>query len=396
MDFEKEYDVLIAGAGVGGVAAALECARSGLSTAIVEKTVLLGGLATSGLVNIYLPLCDGHGRQVTFGIAEELLHLSTRYGPGDVPPGWRDQGEKSNKVRFRTPFSPASFALALDEAVTEAGVALWLDTLICSTIMDEDRTEGVEVENKSGRGALRAKCVIDATGDADVAFRAGARCEESGNWPAMWMFQCSLETAKQAVADGKGEMLLEKFFRGGGGGGELAPPDGGYRATDAAEVTRFLIDSRKLLLDHYKSRYAEGVDRRDLFPITLPSMAQYRTTRRIVGKATMRPGQEGKRVEDSIGLIADWRKPGYVWEVPYGALTPESTKGLVAAGRCISSEGDAWHVTRVIPCAALTGQAAGVAAALAVRSGRSPAEVDASEIQERLADKGIMFHVEHS
>ncbi|MDF1516077.1 MAG: FAD-dependent oxidoreductase, partial [Anaerolineae bacterium] len=84
--FTKEYDVIVAGAGVAGAAAALECARNGLKTALIEKTVMVGGLATSGLVNIYLPLCDGLGHQVLYGIAEEFLHLSIQYGPGVIPP----------------------------------------------------------------------------------------------------------------------------------------------------------------------------------------------------------------------------------------------------------------------------------------------------------------------
>ena len=82
MGNEKNYDVLVVGGGCAGIAAALESARSGLQTALVEKTILWGGLATSGLVPIYMPLCDGKGRQVTFGIAEELLKLSIKHGPG--------------------------------------------------------------------------------------------------------------------------------------------------------------------------------------------------------------------------------------------------------------------------------------------------------------------------
>jgi len=80
--FSREYDVLVAGGGVAGVAAALAASRAGRSVALVEKTVLLGGLATTGLINHYLPICDGNGRQVCYVIAEELLHLSIRYGPG--------------------------------------------------------------------------------------------------------------------------------------------------------------------------------------------------------------------------------------------------------------------------------------------------------------------------
>ncbi|MFN2109744.1 MAG: FAD-dependent oxidoreductase, partial [Anaerolineae bacterium] len=147
MHFEKDFDVLVVGAGVAGVAAALECARAGLHTALVEKTALVGGLATTGLVNIYLPLCDGLGHQVTYGIAEELLHLSIKYGPGDVPDGWRE-----GRGRYLTTFSPASFVLALDETLEDAGVDLWLDTLFCRPVVDGERIVGLEVENKSGRG----------------------------------------------------------------------------------------------------------------------------------------------------------------------------------------------------------------------------------------------------
>ncbi len=157
--FEKTYDVVVAGAGVAGVAAALECARAGLHTALVEKTVLLGGLATTGLVNIYLPLCDGYGHQAIFGIAEELLHLSLRYGPGNVPEAWLREKcqEPVTGPRYMTAFSPASFVLALDEALLDAGVTIWLDTLVSEPAMAPGRRiVGLEVENKSGRGVLRA------------------------------------------------------------------------------------------------------------------------------------------------------------------------------------------------------------------------------------------------
>jgi len=132
-------------------------ARAGLKTALVEKTVLVGGLATTGLINIYLPLCDGCGRQVIHGIAEELLHLSLKYGPGDVPAGWRGDAPKEEARRYRVIFSPASFVLALDEALAHAGVDLWLDTLVCAAVMEGARVAGVEVENKSGSRGERER-----------------------------------------------------------------------------------------------------------------------------------------------------------------------------------------------------------------------------------------------
>ena len=391
MDFEKTFDVLVAGGGVAGVAAALECARAGLHTALVEKTVFVGGLATTGLVNIYLPLCDGLGHQVTYGLAEELLYLSLRYGPGDVPAGWRE-----GRGRYQTPFSPASFVLALDEALVDAGVHLWLDTLFCRPVMEGTRIVGIEVENKGGRGLLRAGCVIDATGDADVAYRAGAPCAESDNWLSMWAIQASYAKAQQVVAQPEKTSLLDCIRLGGDAWGQGAPPDmAKLYGTDGAQVTRFIVESRSLLREHYAAKHALGGDtgRHKLFPVTLPAMAQFRTTRRIVGQATLTGGQDGVHVPTSVGLVPDWRKPGPVWEIPYGALLPRGVTGLLAAGRCIASEGDAWEVTRVIPPAALTGQVAGVAARLAMLRDTTPEALDIRDVQHALRQSGFPLHV---
>ena len=85
------YDIAIIGGGIAGVAAAVQTARMGMKTVLIEKTALVGGLATGGLINVFLPLCDGNGHQVTFGIAEEMLRKSIVYGPGEIPPGWRNE-----------------------------------------------------------------------------------------------------------------------------------------------------------------------------------------------------------------------------------------------------------------------------------------------------------------
>ena len=118
MQFDRTYDVVVAGAGIAGVAAALESARAGLCTALVEKTVQTGGLATSGIVNIDLPLCDGKGTQVTFGIAEELLHLSHKYGPGDVPPDWQTLSDGRAT-------SPRSKSASLSSITSRRNCAIW-------------------------------------------------------------------------------------------------------------------------------------------------------------------------------------------------------------------------------------------------------------------------------
>ncbi len=396
MDFEKGFDVLVAGAGVAGVAAALEAARSGMKTVLVEKSVFPGGLATSGIVNVYLPLCDGRGTQVTFGIAEELLHAAVRYGPDDLPVEWRRrEGSARGKGRYRTRFSPASFVLALDELLLDAGVDVWFDTRICVPVMDGARVTGLEVENKSGRGRLSAACVVDATGDADVAHRAGAACIERDNWLSLWALEASLEAAREAAAGSSGAPLLRRVTLGGWNNGHNHPAGCPKRyGTNGRDVSAFVLESRKLLREHYAAEFARGGERNrhNVFPLTLPAMAQFRTTRRIVGRDGMREGQEGMRRDDSVGLVADWRTAGHVWEVPYGALAPAGVDGLLAAGRCIDAAGDVWEVMRVIPAAALTGQAAGVAAVLSVGDGVAPGALSIHRLQRELAARGIPLH----
>jgi hypothetical protein len=95
-----------------------------------------------------------------------------------------------------------------------------------------------------------------------------------------------------------------------------------------------------------------------------------------------------------VGLVADWRKKGFVWEVPYASLLPKKVKGLIAAGRCISNERDAWEVMRVIPAAALTGQIAGLSAAVAVKNKTNPDALAVKDIQDALKSKGIPTHID--
>ncbi|MCX7004719.1 MAG: FAD-dependent oxidoreductase [bacterium] len=103
----------------------------------------------------------------------------------------------------------------------------------------------------------------------------------------------------------------------------------------------------------------------------------------------MRAGEAWQARTDAIGLVADWRKPGFVWEMPFGALLPRDVRGVLMAGRCIASVDDAWEVTRVIPAAAVSGQAAGAAAALAARQGITPDALDVTQLQQHLRARGV-------
>lgn len=367
MDFIKEYDVVIAGGGVAGAAAALASARRGARTALIEKTVLIGGLATSGLINGYLPLCDGNGTQVSFGIAEEFFKASIKYGVGNVPDKWKD----SSGNRYQAVFSPASFALALDELLIDTNIDIWLDTVVCKTVLNRQTITAIEVSNKSGYGQIRAKCFIDATGDADLAFLSGANCPQEDNSIAYWAIEANEKQTEENLA-------MFKY-------GRSCDQTMGKPGIDGKFISDFVLAGRNIYRKHLTEQYRNNSSRRTTrFPLALPTMAQLRMTRRIDGVFTLSDRMEWTSFDDSVGLVADWRKSGYVWEVPYRSMLPCDLKGLLAAGRCISSAGDAWDVMRVIPAAAVTGEAAGVAAALAAKKEILPDELDINSIQNEL------------
>lgn len=384
MDFEKNYDVAVIGGGIAGIAAALASARRNKKTVLIEKTVLPGGLATSGLVYIYLPLCDGNGTQVTFGICEELIRLSLKYGPGDIPENWSKQCNGEEARRFRCIFSPAAFILALDEVLEEAGVDIWFDTLACAVqVNSENKLQSIEVENESGRGRISADCFIDASGSGSIARRAGVPCSDEINYLTMWALEHNQwKHSPYSLCEN-----IEMFT--------WMDRDIQYRGISGHKVSEFTLESRKVLRKRYEAQHSSGkVDRNQLFPLTVPAMPQFRKLFAVNGHKTLSDGLYGTYFEDSIGLTADWRKPGYVWEVPYGTLVPQKVKGLLTAGRCISSVGDAWEVTRVIPAAALTGEAAGTAAALSVELGTTPDLLDVKILQETLKGTGFPLHLQ--
>lgn len=370
--FEKQYDIIVAGGGIAGVAAAVEAARRGCRTVLVEKTVAAGGLATNGLVNFYQALCDGNGRQITFGLAEELLHRSIRYGFGDIPPDWKTEHNAPEERRFTTLFSPASFVLALDEILQESGVEVWFDTLICEVEQEGGRLHGIFVENESGRGVIRASRFIDATGSALLYRRCGVECFTADNHPSLWEFEFN-----------RGRFERFVWFK-------RETRSGKWRGLSGRLVTEFLLTARNVLRERYRKLYDSGEsDRHTHYPVLLPNMAQFRKLYAIRGAHVLGDGDIGSVFPDSVGLAADWRRPGEVWEIPYSSLyAPDGPANLLAAGRCVSAVDNAWEVTRVIQAAALTGEVAGIAAALSSEPRTLPAET----LQRELKRLGFLLH----
>lgn len=366
----EHFDVLVAGGGIAGIAAALAAARSGARVLLIEKQCVLGGLATSGLVAIYLPLCDGCGRQVSYGIAEELFRTSILHGAqGRYPTAWLEKGtlEQRQKQRFEVQFNPVYFALEAERLLTEAGVKILYDTRICGVKTRGSRLETVILENQDGRTAVRVNAAVDATGDAWLFLQAGlpTRLHERGNTLAGWYYAISggalklhmlgFADAVEGTERDVGEPLLPRRFCG----------------DNAKEISEFLtLSHQATLTDALKRAKADS----SFEPVEMVHMPQYRMIRCLCGAQQMTQKNSTTPTPDSVGMVGDWRKRGPYYEVPYAALYTDALENLYAAGRCISADDDMWDVMRAIPACAVTGQAAGTAAALTPSDGRAEAE----------------------
>lgn len=383
-------DVIVIGGGLSGIAAAVAAARNGAGVTLIEKSCVLGGLATLGHVCIYLPLDDGQGHKIHGGLAEELLHVCIRYGYNNIPECWKDgpMSVQNPTGRYQSTFNIPACIMALDEYMEQEHVNVVFDTAFCAPIMDGNRCRGVIVENKSGRTAYLGKMIVDASGDADVLFRAGADCETQKSIVSHWAYEMDTEKIK---ADPAKDVLSNVKMRWFGlrpdldNSGSTIPE---FYGTTAEGVNDYLKLSRSLALDYLKKNQRESYAM-----LTLPYMPQFRMTRRLKGLAEMEVISR-RRVEHSVGCVIHClENPEEVYEFPYEALIDAKIENIAAAGRIVSAGGRGWEIMRFIPSCVLTGQAAGTAAAMAVRRGCTLQEIDISALQKTLADTGVMIHM---
>ncbi|MBQ5926435.1 MAG: FAD-dependent oxidoreductase [Clostridia bacterium] len=381
----KEYEVAVCGGGFAGISAALAAARAGRKVVLFEKQYMLGGLGTAGLVTIYLPLCDGYGKQVSFGIAEELFRLSITYGAEDkYPENWLDgKGTKTEKdARFEVQYNAQTFAILAEKLLLENGVDILYGSYVVDVKTEENKIKSLFVENKSGRTEYEIFSVVDATGDCDIARFSDAPTKtfKQGNVLAAWYYFAD-ETGYKLRMIGCSDVPDEEKT-----GKEQKPLVARrFSGLDAKEL------SEMTYLSH-KSSLNDWLKKRETDPsaviATLATTPQIRMTRKIVGEYELAHTEEHTYFADSIGMVSNWKKRGPVYEVPFRTLYNKKVKNLAVAGRCTSVNETLWDVMRVIPCCAVTGQAAGLAAALT--DDFSALRVE--KLQAELTKSGVVLH----
>ena len=386
-----EYDVLVCGGGFGGISAALAAAREGKKVLLVEREFALGGLGTLGLVTIYLPLCDGFGKQVSFSIAEELLRLSIKRG-ADVhkhpaPTCWLNgTGTKEERTaqRYRVQYNPWYFVSDVEQLLKSEGVTILYGTALDDVIVENHKIRYVLIDSINGREAVKVTSVVDASGSAVVCKMAGedTAVYPAGNVPSSWYYFASKNGNKLKMfgpkdyQDAKLDAALSGFH---------------FSGLDNKENSEMLMYSREKMVADIEEMKVTKEDP-TIQPIMISTIQELRMTRRIVGLEDFHYDDTEKRIESSIGCIGDWHKRGGGYEIPYGSLFGRKIKNLITAGRITSTDDAGWDLTRVIPACAVTGEAAGVAAAMTDDFASLPVET----LQNKLREKGVLIHLDEA
>ena len=393
MDYLKTvtYDIAVAGGGVAGVAAAVEAARSGKKVVLIEKATQLGGLATIGLINFFVPMCNGRGTQIIKGMADEFLRLSVKYGFDSIPEDWQngEPGQGNTNQRLVSRYSAPIFSLALCELLHNLDVDILYDTVVTGAETRDGHISALSLFNKSGHIRCEAKVFIDATGDSDVLHFAGVPTVTGGNYHTYQGFYATLESCKNAYESGDIGKLTGWLSGGGAnlyGGGH---PEGMplWDGTNSDDVSRYFVANQLELLEKLKK-----TDRKTRDITLLPIMPQFRTTRHIDGDYTLLPEDAYRHFEDSVCAICDFDRRDFLFEIPYRSMIRSGFDNIIAAGRCVSGAGYAWDVVRVIPPAILTGQATGAAASQAIDTGKAITDIEVPLLQSKLSGENVMIH----
>jgi succinate dehydrogenase/fumarate reductase flavoprotein subunit len=406
-------DVLVAGGGPAGIGAALGAARAGARTLLVENHSFFGGVAAWAMgmpINQVRP-----GGKPRSAVHELLIRKLTAYGDQAVAMG---RHELWCNVEY--------LKVAILDALDEAGVPYLVHVRAADALVERNRVTGVAIATKRGLMTVRAKCVVDCTGDADVAYYAGAETmiERENLMPmTLAVALTNIDKANVRVAD------IERSIRGARKKYPLIPSGfleikpiahsgnwyinhsgtadmGRVDATDPEQRTRAECSSRRQALQMVQAlRESDNPAVRQIEWIASGPQVGVRETRRVKGLyvITEDDAQKGRAFEDAIAWRSGFLDPGgqigaeftrmKIHDVPYRAIVPEKLDGLLMAGRCISATHMGAAAGKSMGNCMATGHAAGVAAALSASKGIAPRDLKVSELQARLRADGVSFDV---
>lgn len=417
----RQCDVLVVGGGPAGTAAAIAAGRCGADVTLVERYNHLGGLATGGLVIWIDRMTDWDGKRVIRGLAEEFVE---RIPPADiagpVPAQWgsRDPAQAAYWAQRTAAFhgvvthsptlNPEWLKWISQAMLREAGVHLLLHTAAVAPYVHDNNVHGALFESKEGRFAIRAKVTIDATGDGDLFARAGAGVESDINADDIhhcsntaWLFggvdmqqwiafrQQQPQAFAAFMQSGRDRCtLFERPFVSWRNDIALfmGPRQAGLSALNVEDQTFVESRSRDLMIEHLQHYRGHAPGFSNAYLLQTAPQLGVRHTRRIVGVGAVRRAQwaDGAVLDDEIGVSPSLAPKYPNISVPYGALLPVRLDGLLAPGRHLSCDPNSHSFMREIPQCWLTGQAAGVAAAIAAREGITPRAVPIASLQAAL------------
>ncbi len=423
-----ECDVLVVGGGPSGSAAAYAAAKAGANVVLLERYNHLGGLSTGGLVIWIDRMTDWTGRQVIRGFADDILERLPADGKaGPAPEDWGSRDPKlaaywgartsafHGVVSWAPTIDPERLKVVTQEMLLEAGVRIVLHGWAALPVVEAGRVNAVLFESKSGRWALRAKVVVDATGDGDVFARAGAEFDSDidegdvhhsmntgftfgGVDMDRWIDFRNVEREQFAEFMRLGRERLGYFqapyvswrkdialF--------LGPRQSGLSGLDIDDMTEVEIRSHRFMVGHcnFFRQHAPGFE--NAYMLQSANQLGVRHTRRLKGVGKLQRAQwpDGVAQSGEVGVSPSVSPKFPVISVPYDALVPARLDGLLACGRHISCDPSSHGFMREIPQCWLTGQAAGAAAAVAVNAGVQPRAVNVRDVQAALRKQGVFI-----
>lgn len=394
-------DVVVVGGGPGGIMAALAAARTGARTLLVERYGFLGGMATAGLMTSFNGFRNEHPPdhvQTVRGLAQELVDrlleadgacgCTAHGGFGPLRPG---------RCPYAVSFDPEVLKRVALEMLCEAGVDMMLHTAFSDALSQDRQVRAIVVESKSGRQAVQGRVYVDATGDGDLAVRAGARYEKARRTGQRMMPMTLMYRVAGLPKPAEGERRLWVNGLTTRWGPRIGEVDG----SDVTDLTAAEIEARRAVEDHMTKLREEFTD---AALVETAAAIGVRETRRIVGLYTITEEDvlTGRPQPDSIAVSSN-PVPGYYgerrfldhlgFEIPYRSLVPVDLDDVLLAGRCISACQPAFQSARSMAPNMAISQASGTAAAMCAAEGCRPADLDVPALQGRLETDGAVVRV---